>query len=476
MGRSVYVATVEGFTGKSAVALGLLDAALATRRAGRPSSGRSSARDPEAERDYVLDLLVSHEAVQLSYDECAGVTYDDVHADPDAAMDRIVDRYHPVAEKCDAVVVVGSDYTDVGAPTEFAFNARVAANLGSPVLLVLNGNDRDLDAAAHGRRPAPPPSSRAHHGSLFAIIANRVTAGPELCAPTRCRATACRRTPSPSSRCSARPSVAALMAACDGTLAQRRRDAAAARGARPRGRGDDAAQRARPPLRGSARRHAGRPARDRARRADRARLGELPADVGDRAQRRAPAARRRCSASSTGSGSRCRSSPPPSTPTPPSTRPDQPARPADKDSPRKIATALALFAEHVDGDALLDRLEVAQTQAVTPLMFEHQLIDTAVADRRHIVLPEGEEERILRAADILLRRGVADLTLLGDPLLIQQRAATLGVDISAAAVLSPFDEELRERFAGSTPSAARTRASTSTRRATSSSTSPTSAR
>ncbi len=49
----------------------------------------------------------------------------------------------------------------------------------------------------------------------------------------------------------------------------------------------------------------------------------------------------------------------------------------DKDSPRKIATALALFAEHVDGDALLDRLEVARTQVVTPLMFEHQLIDRA---------------------------------------------------------------------------------------------------
>ena len=56
---------------------------------------------------------------------------------------------------------------------------------------------------------------------------------------------------------------------------------------------------------------------------------------------------------------------------------------------------------------------------VTPLMFEHRLIDRAVADRRHIVLPEGEEERILRATDILLRRGVAELTLLGDPLVDQ---------------------------------------------------------
>jgi phosphate acetyltransferase len=118
-----------------------------------------------------------------------------------------------------------------------------------------------------------------------------------------------------------------------------------------------------------------------------------------------------------------------------------------KESTRKTATALSLFAKHVDGDALLDRLEVARTDAVTPLMFEHQLIDEAVADRRHIVLPEGDEERILRAADILLRRGVADLTLLGDPLRINAAAASIGVDVGAARLLSPLDPELNERFA-----------------------------
>ncbi len=118
-----------------------------------------------------------------------------------------------------------------------------------------------------------------------------------------------------------------------------------------------------------------------------------------------------------------------------------------KDAPRKVASALALFAQHVDGDALLDRLEVARTEVVTPLMFEHQLLDTAVADRRHIVLPEGEEDRILLAADILLRRGVADLTLLGDPVRISARAASIGADVSRARLLSPHDEELRERFA-----------------------------
>ena len=118
-----------------------------------------------------------------------------------------------------------------------------------------------------------------------------------------------------------------------------------------------------------------------------------------------------------------------------------------KGSPRKVATALALFDEHVDGGALLDRLEVARSRAVTPLMFEHQLLDLAVADRRHIVLPEGDNDRVLLAADILMRRKVADLTILGDPALIQRRAGMLGVDVSGARLLSPFNDELRERFA-----------------------------
>ena len=118
-----------------------------------------------------------------------------------------------------------------------------------------------------------------------------------------------------------------------------------------------------------------------------------------------------------------------------------------KESPRKVATALALFEERVDRELLLDRLEVARTRAVTPLMFEHQLIDMAVGDRRHIVLPEGDDDRILQAADTLLRRKVADLTILGEPREIQQRAGLLGVDLSAARVLSPMDPELRGRFA-----------------------------
>src|SRR5690242_7524240 len=177
MRTSVYVASLEGYTGKSAVALGVLDAL--SRRVERVGVFRPIVRNDAAtargERDYVLDLLTAHEADTLPYDECTGVTYDDVHADPEAALDTIVDRYHRVADRCDAVVVVGTDYTDVAAPTEFAYNARIAANLSAPVLLVLNGADRSPEELATLADIASATLA-ASHATLSAIIANRVTA------------------------------------------------------------------------------------------------------------------------------------------------------------------------------------------------------------------------------------------------------------------------------------------------------------
>ena len=53
-----------------------------------------------------------------------------VREDPDAAIAEIVNRFHAVSDKCDFVLVLGSDYTDVTTPTELSFNARIAANHG----------------------------------------------------------------------------------------------------------------------------------------------------------------------------------------------------------------------------------------------------------------------------------------------------------------------------------------------------------
>jgi phosphate acetyltransferase len=116
-------------------------------------------------------------------------------------------------------------------------------------------------------------------------------------------------------------------------------------------------------------------------------------------------------------------------------------------SPRKVEAALGAFESHVDTAALASRLQVARSSRVTPLMFEYDLIDRARSARRRLVLPEGTEERILRATEILLRRGVADLTLLGAKDEIARRVREIGVDISGATVVDPATSPWRDEFA-----------------------------
>ena len=134
MSRSLYVAASEAESGKSAVALGLFD--LMSRRVGRAAPFRPVVRGGD-EPDPVVTLLRTRYPVDAPYESCVGVTYDDVHSDPDRAMGEIVSRYRALERECDAILVVGTDFTDVGAPTELSFNARLAANLGSPVLAVV---------------------------------------------------------------------------------------------------------------------------------------------------------------------------------------------------------------------------------------------------------------------------------------------------------------------------------------------------
>lgn len=125
-------------------------------------------------------------------------------------------------------------------------------------------------------------------------------------------------------------------------------------------------------------------------------------------------------------------------------------------NPRKVEAALGAFERCVDTVDLAGRLRVGRSSRVTPLMFENDLIDRARTRRRRLVLPEGAEERILRAAEILLRRGVADLTLLGRPDDIARRTRELGVDIGGAQVVDPVTSPWRTSSPSSTRSSAHT--------------------
>ncbi|MBU0961461.1 MAG: phosphate acetyltransferase, partial [Proteobacteria bacterium] len=104
---------------------------------------------------------------------------------------------------------------------------------------------------------------------------------------------------------------------------------------------------------------------------------------------------------------------------------------------QRIATALGGFARFVNVPELRQRVVTRRSSKVTPKMFEYSLVEKAVRNRQRIVLPEGAGQRILRAADILLRRGVAEIILLGREEDIRTRASTFGLNIKGAEIINP---------------------------------------
>jgi len=117
------------------------------------------------------------------------------------------------------------------------------------------------------------------------------------------------------------------------------------------------------------------------------------------------------------------------------------------DDCRKITRALAIFEKHVDENRLGEEVVTARTAIVTPEMFEYELVQKARANKQHIVLPEGKEERILNAAETLLRREAVDITLLGNEELIHEKIAQLGLQIETANVIDPLKSEFFDEYA-----------------------------
>jgi phosphate acetyltransferase len=117
------------------------------------------------------------------------------------------------------------------------------------------------------------------------------------------------------------------------------------------------------------------------------------------------------------------------------------------DNERKIALALGIFESYVDTSKIEERISISRSDRVTPIMFEYELIERAKSAKQHIVLPEGKDERILRASEILLRRGVVDITLLGNESEIREQIAVLGLNLDGIGIIDPLQSDLHDDYA-----------------------------
>jgi phosphate acetyltransferase len=449
--QSLYIAGAGAGSGKSAVVLGFMEMLFAVNR--KVGFFRPVVRH-NVEEDDLTNLIRSRYDLPFAPETLYGCTSETAlqlvgQGRPEELVKIILRKFKALEEQCDLVVCAGTDFDNVVPSLEFDFNAGMANNLGCMIVVVVNGGGREPEEVLDAVRVAHE-SLRNRGGELLAIVINR--AAPEhldlLESRTRDLLPESERVyVLPENLSLGMPTVQeirkALSAEClCGDLATQNQAVTNYKVAAMHipdflDHLEDGCLIITP--------------------GDRADiiLASLAADVSSAFPRVAgllltgglqPAQNvqklvgglRRNKVSILG------------VPTDTFTTAVNVSRvPATilKGDERKIAAALGLFESHVDGADLSERINLRQSMRRTPLMFEYELIRRAKSQRRHIVLPEGTDERILQATEILALREVADLTVLGDPDKIARRSAELGLKLDGIAVIDPANSPDRERYA-----------------------------
>ncbi|WP_419997929.1 phosphate acetyltransferase [Streptomyces boninensis] len=459
MTRSVYMASVGRRDGRQVVDLGMME--LLTRQVDRVGVFRPLAHDGT---DPVFDLLRARyrlgqapgSVLGMSYEEASGVQA--AHG-TDELVSRLVDRFHDIAADFEAVLVLGSDYADTNIPAELTLNARLANEFGAVVIPVVGGLNQSAESVVAEVRNAHDAYTSLGC-DVLAMIANRVDdshaqraareLGGHLPVPVYVL---------PEDPALSAPTVSQIKDELGAEVLL--------------GDASGMARDVRDYVFGGAMLPSFLPA---------LKEGCLVVTPGDRADLIVGALAAHSAAAPPIAGVVLTLGEHPGAETMTLAERLAPGTPvlgvsglsfptAEKifalqgklnaATPRKADIALGLFESHVDAAQLTGRLNVAPSGRITPMMFEHMLIERARGRRRHVVLPEGTEERVLRAAEVLLRRNVCDLTLLGDEAAIRRKIGELGISLplhgpdeappdsgnAFCRVIDPTVSPLRDRFA-----------------------------
>jgi phosphate acetyltransferase len=118
------------------------------------------------------------------------------------------------------------------------------------------------------------------------------------------------------------------------------------------------------------------------------------------------------------------------------------------DNKEKISIAIGLFDQYVDVESLEKKIISFHTHAITPRMFQYQIVRRAKEHKKHIVLPEGDDDRILQAADALIKQNVVELTILGikENIVTAIKRLNLSLDLEQVKIINPASSGRYEEY------------------------------
>ena len=450
MSNNLYVASTEARSGKSAISLGIMEMLL--RKIGRVGFFRPLVTAIDGRND-AIKLISSHFNLKIPYDQMYGFTIKEAgdlfsHNRASELIEGIIKKYNKLKENCDFILCEGTDFESATLAFELDINAEISKNLSCPVLLVANAYRKTADAIVQ--------SVRLSHESLIekgchiiATIVNRTDPKDQQTIITLLKERALTGKQLvyaiPNDESLARPTMGEIAEILDAEVLY----------------GEEQLNR-----------HVYNftvAAMHLQNFLTRIGYGSLIITPGDRADVIVACLAAVSSTSIKNISGIVLTG---------GLKPEKSIRELIKGFPsmvpilsvkedtfptannvnrihaaispddcRKITRALAIFEKHVDENRLGEEVVAARTAIVTPKMFEYELVQKARANKQHIVLPEGEEERILNAAETLLRREAVDITLLGNEDLIHEKIAQLGLQIETANVIDPLKSGLFDEYA-----------------------------
>ncbi len=441
MTKSIFIATTEPYSGKSVVALGLMHMLLGkAKRIGyfKPIVNYP----PQEKKDVHIETLIRHFGLPMRYEDTFAFTREEVMrlaetGSTDELIDTIIRKYKGLEENHDFVIVEGSDFLGGGVAFEFNANVSFAKNLGAPVLIVISGEGKTT-AQILNATITTLHNFQAQEVQVLAAIANKVAPGQADEVRDLLRAQLDGKVISaviPEDKSLKNPSMQEVLAAVGGRvlfgehlLTTQVSNSIVGAMQVP----------------------------NFLRRLQENTLVVTPGDRSDLLM--------------TGLQANVSTSYPkvagfvltggllPEEPVLQLIQGLQTVVPIiavdagtfqtsnrigaiqsriSPDDTKKIGLAIATFDKYVDVKALDERIITFESEGITPRMFQYQLVQRARRQKKHIVLPEGNDDRILTAAAQLTAQDIVDLTILGDPAEVAAAAARLGLRLDGVKVVDP---------------------------------------
>lgn len=453
MANSIYVATSEAHCGKSLVCLGIIETIL--RKTQRVGVFRPIINAKTSEKDKNLDLLLSHFGLTLDYQETYGFKKREARelistGQYSKFLDKIIQKYKALEKKCDFVLVEGTDYTDEGSSFDFNVNVDIAKNLGCPVLILGRGDlNRDIEGVVTPILLSYESFSEKEC-QILGIIVNRTQSHLahelllELKGNIKDRNVVVSVIPedivlqSPTIKELVFHLNAEVLYGQDQLEKQAYRYSVAAMQLQnylprmtencmvvtPGDRGDiilSALQ---------AHQSQNYPAISGIILTTGFQLADSIKKLLDGLSSVIPILFVQENTYETVSKLGTVNSY------------------ITPESQTKIDISKKLFEKYVDTSALSDQISSVKTRGITPRMFQYNLLQKAKEYKKHIVLPEGNDERILKAAEILLEQDVVELTILGNEDEVKSLISKLNlkIDLEKTAIIDPIHSEHYDQF------------------------------